>query len=205
MENKIELIGTYGSDLTHSLSAWTSTDRDLTDEKRDRIPQLLKYLADNQHETPFEKSSLHFLVTADIASHIHVIKHRIGISVNTESARYRELTKDKYYIPNDWSKEEQLLLEFWIKKSFSEYHTCIERLERKGISRKRAKESARYYLTYATQLDFDIMFNFRSFIHFQKLRNDKHAQVEIREIAKKMLELVKETNQFNESLKAFGY
>jgi thymidylate synthase ThyX len=86
MENKIELIGTYGSDLTHSLSAWTSTDRDLTDEKRDRIPQLLKYLADNQHETPFEKSSLHFLVTADIASHIHVIKHRIGISVNTESA-----------------------------------------------------------------------------------------------------------------------
>jgi flavin-dependent thymidylate synthase len=205
MENKIELIGTYGSDLTHSLSAWTSTDRDLTDEKRDRIPQLLKYLADNQHETPFEKSSLHFLVTADIASHIHVIKHRIGISVNTESARYRELTKDKYYIPNDWSKEEQLLLEFWIKKSFSEYHTCIERLERKGISRKRAKESARYYLTYATQLDFDIMFNFRSFIHFQKLRNDKHAQVEIREIAQKMLELVKETNQFNYSLKAFGY
>ena len=48
------------------------------------------------------------------------------------------------------------------------------------------------------------MFNFRSFAHFQKLRNDEHAQVEIREIAQKMLDLIKETGQFDESIKAFG-
>ncbi len=82
MNNEIQLIGTYGSDESHAMSAWTSTSRELTEEKKNRIPALLKMLAENGHETPFEKSSLHFLVTADIASHIHCLKHRIGVSIN---------------------------------------------------------------------------------------------------------------------------
>ena len=32
--NKGELIGTYGGDESHALSAWTSTSRDLTEEKK---------------------------------------------------------------------------------------------------------------------------------------------------------------------------
>ena len=72
MQNKVELIGYYGGDESHSLSAWTSTSRDLTDEKRERMPQLLHFLAKEGHHTPFEKSSLHFLVTCDTASHIHL-------------------------------------------------------------------------------------------------------------------------------------
>ena len=84
MKNKAELVGWYGSDEIHALSAWTSTSRDLDDKKRDRIPALLEMLAANGHETPFEKSSLHFLVTVDCASHIHLLKHRIGVSINGE-------------------------------------------------------------------------------------------------------------------------
>ena len=80
MKNEITLVGVYGSDHTHALSAWTSTSRELTEEKQSRIPALLKMLAENSHETPFEKSSLHFLVTSEIASHIHCLKHRIGVS-----------------------------------------------------------------------------------------------------------------------------
>lgn len=45
------------------LSAWTSTNRDLTEDKKKRLPELLKMLAEKGHHTPFEKSSLHFLVT----------------------------------------------------------------------------------------------------------------------------------------------
>ena len=44
--NKVELVGFYGSDETHALSAWTSTSRDLTEDKKSRIPQLLKMLAE---------------------------------------------------------------------------------------------------------------------------------------------------------------
>jgi thymidylate synthase ThyX len=42
-------------------------------------------------------------------------------------------------------------------------------------------------------------------MHFQGLRNSEHAQVEIKEIAQKMLELVRETGKFDLSLAAFGY
>jgi len=42
-------------------------------------------------------------------------------------------------------------------------------------------------------------------MHFQKLRNSKHAQKEISTIAKLMLEEVRKTEVFNDSLKAFKY
>lgn len=203
MKNKIELIGTYGSDEIMAMSAWTSTSRELTEEKVNRIPALLKMLADNGHETPFEKSSLHFLVTSEIASHIHAIKHRIGVSINCESARYKELKEDKYYIPEDWSQEEQKLLQEHCEQSLARYHESLARLT-PVLGRKRAKESARFYLPYATQITYDVMFNMRSFVHFQRLRNSEHAQVEIREISAEMLRLVKEKQEFQHTLTAFG-
>ena len=95
MQNTVELLGYYGSDITHAQSAWTSTVRNLSDDKLSRIDKLLNMLASAGHHTPFEKSSLHFLVCTDIASHIHILKHRIGVSVNAESARYKELDEDK--------------------------------------------------------------------------------------------------------------
>jgi len=201
-ENSVELIGYYGSDEIIALSAWTSTSRDLNDEKRGRIDKLLTMLARDGHHTPFEKSSLHFLVTSDIASHIHLLKHRIGVNINAESARYKEFTIDKFYIPYDWPENQKIELENHIKNSFERYHRCIKELEAKGVSRKRAKESARFYLPYGIQITCDVMFNWRSFAHFQKLRNDNHAQVEIRDIAQKMLTLVEETGAFPHTIQA---
>lgn len=204
-ENKVELIGIYGSDETHALSAWTSTSRDLTEDKRGRINKLLNMLAKDGHHTPFEKSSQHFLVTSEIASHIHMLKHRVGISINGESARYKELKDDKYYVPIDWDIDEQYAYIDYMEESFNKYHECLARLKEKGMSAKRAKESARFYLPYGNQITVDIMFNFRSFMHFIGLRNSEHAQLEIREIAKQMLIQVYETQQFNLSLEAFGW
>lgn len=98
--NTVELLGWYGGDQEHAMSAWTSTSRDY-ESKKDRMPRLLEMLAKDGHHTPFEKSTLHFLVDTDIATHIHLIKHRIGVSVNAESARYKELKEDKFYLPVD--------------------------------------------------------------------------------------------------------
>lgn len=184
-------------------SAWTSTSRELNDEKISRLPALLKTLAENNHGTPFEKSSLHFLVTSEIASHIHCLKHRIGVSINCESARYKELKENKFYIPIDWPKEEKEKLQKHCEDCFEKYHQTLSKLI-PILGRKRAKESARFYLPYAAQLVFDVLFNMRSFIHFQKLRNEEHAQLEIKLIAQKMLELIKETKQFPYTLEAFG-
>lgn len=217
MNNKVELLGYYGDDQIHACSAWTSTSRNLSDDKINRIPKLLSMLADAGHHTPFEKSSLHFLVDTDIASHIHLLKHRIGVSINGESARYKEIKEDKYLIPNDWEgiesnfNSEGVQNEKWtrILQDYTElgntlYHQCVKDLE-PTLGRKRAKESARFFKTYNSQIQADIMFNFRSFYHFLELRNKPDAQKEIREIAAEMLNLVKniEGNPFKHTLEAF--
>ena len=205
MDNSVELIGWYGGDTVNACSAWTSTNRELTEDKKNRIPALLKMLAENGHETPFEKSSLHFLVNTEIASHIHLLKHRIS-SLNAESARYKELKEDKSYIPKDWPLYWRQALEDYTKKGNDLYHECLTKLEEAGIDRKRAKESARFFKTYNSQIQADVQFNFRSFVNFQRLRNSEHAQVEIRDIASEMLNQVKniEGNPFQYTLAAFN-
>ncbi len=207
MNNKVELVGYYGGDESHALSAWTSTSRDLTQEKKDRMDKLLFMLASEGHHTPFEKSSLHFLVSTDIASHIHILKHRIGVSVNAESARYKELQEDNYFIPDDFPEEWSNLLEQYTNDGLDLYHECIESLTQDyNFDRKRAKESARFFRTYNTQVTADVMFNFRSFAHFLGLRNKPNAQKEIRDIAEEMLNLVRNIkgDPFVLSLKGFG-
>ena len=201
--NSVELIGHYGDDVAHALSAWTSTWRELTSERHERIGKMLKELAQNGHHTPFEKSALHFLVKCDVASHIHLLKHRIGVSVNAESARYKEFKGDYYHVPDDWPREVQQRVAHYFEQSSSLYHSLVAELA-PIFGRKRAKESARFVLPYGHQLTSDVMFNFRSFVHFYKLRAASDAQREIRDIATKMLELIRGTASFNLSLEAFG-
>lgn len=216
-KNTVELIGYYGSDEIIAGSAWTSTSRDITDEKRDRIPALIKNLWDNGHETPFEKATVHFLVDCEIASHIHLLKHRMA-SINAESARYKELKEDKMYLPLDWDIKSST---FNLSNSIIEstnwsdilkdytimgnqlYHKCLEDLT-PVLGRKRAKESARFFKTYNSKIQSDVMFNMRSFANFIKLRNSEHSQLEIREIAQQMWDLVSniEGNPFKNTLLA---
>jgi thymidylate synthase ThyX len=75
------------------------------------------------------------------------------------------------------------------------------------MDRKRAKETARFFRGYNTQIEADIMFNMRSFANFLKLRDSAHAQKEIRELAQKMIYCVKsiENQPFKHTLKAIGY
>ena len=189
MNNTVELLGYYGSDETIACSAWTSTSRELTEGKKERIPKLINMLWNSGHETPFEKGVIHFLVNTDIATHIQIIKHRVGVSVNAESARYKELKEDKYYIPDDWPKEWQHRLGVYTAAGNDLYHQCLAELE-PVLGRKRAKESARFFKTYNSQIQADIMFNMRSFANFIQLRNSEHAQKEIRGIAQQMWDLV---------------
>jgi len=210
MNNTVELLGYYGSDETIACSAWTSTSRELTKEKRDRIGGLIKYLWENEHETPFEKATVHFLVNTDIATHIHLLKHRIS-SLNAESARYKELKEDKYFLPNDWldsdvgKKHYNRLVEM-SKLTNQYYHEAVEELT-PVLGRKRAKESCRFFKMYNSQIQADVMFNMRSFANFLKLRYSEHAQKEINDVAVAMLESVKSIkgNPFKHTLIAWGY
>lgn len=242
----VKLLDYGGGDKTHSLAAWQSTYRelgvDMPKEVKGRIDlmfdylakkkkkspqQLLEYLQTNRHTSPFEHSWLMFgEMEVDIATHIQFIKHRIGVSINTESARYKEL-KDKWYLPFDWKttqpnphtgipqttsqKEGDEVLLKWLerleehsKRGHELYHKALKELT-PILGRKRAKESSRYFLGYNKILCSSLSCNFSSFMHLQNLRNSPHAQKEIQTVAKMMLEEVRKVGVFELSLRAFGY
>ena len=231
MENTVELIGWYGGDKAIARAAWTSTQADVEAKTDEQIRDLLVNKLWNNgtgkaHKTPFERGIVEFNVTCDAASHIHIIKHRHA-NVNGESARYKELKEDKYYLPEDWGKEPNLCdhgrgLPFWgfcqgqqtwlywleeyTKLGNKLYHECLADLT-PVLGRNRAKESARFFKTYNSQITLSVMMNMSCFENFLKLRLDEAAQLEIREIAAKMLELVKNIDgqPFKHTLEAWGY
>ena len=190
--------------MSHAGAACASTGKKVTPEQRVIIPGLLKFLAEHKHGTPFEHSLLSFSVQSDIATHIHCLKHRAGVSVNSESARYRELKRDAVYIPEDWPDKIHREADEYFIGALHKYHKVLDDLVEQGVDRKRAKESARFFLPYAYSLQYVMTFNFRSFVHFQNLRNAEDAQVEVRDLAKEMLRLVQEIGDFDHSLAAHG-
>lgn len=232
MNNRVELIDYMGGDKLHSLAAWASTFLDLdldmptdphmrVDEivnyilsksKRMRsIEDLLSYLAENEHESPFRMSSFVFAMTTDIATHIQKLKHAVVLEAeNAESAKYKELKEDKFYMPEDWLKC-GVIGESWyeILKEKSEhnnrlYHKCLKDL-RPILGDKRAKETARYFKMYNSQINSINKFSFAGIMLFAKKRTVDFAQEEIKHIALEMIEQVKSipNNPFKYSLKAF--
>jgi thymidylate synthase ThyX len=134
-----------------------------------------------------------------------LLKHRIGVSINGESARYKEIKEDKYIVPNDWPEEWKQKLKDHSDRGNELYHEAIKDLQ-ESLGRKRIKESARFFKGYNSQICADVMFNWRSFGHFLGLRNKPDAQKEIREIASYMLKLVEdiEGNPFKHTVAAFS-
>lgn len=208
MKNTVRLLRYAGGDESHAEAAWASTGG-MTEEKRSRMPGLIMQLgtSDPRHTVPFEHSWLQFAITCDTASHIQILKHRT-LSVNAESARYKEYKEDKYYVPVDWPDYETEPLKDWCEIAYYQYHDYVEGLNSlgTGLTRKRAKESARYFLPYAIQVNLVVSGNFHAYANFWKLRNSDQAQLEIHQIAAEMLRLVKEetNDSFRHSLDAWG-
>lgn len=223
--NTVELIGWYGGDRAIARAAWTSTQADVdkkTDEQvRDLLVNKLWNNGGKPHKTPFERGIVEFNIVCDAASQIHCIKHRLA-NINGESARYKELKDDRYLIPEDWGnilatnltgeylekhngKKWADILKIHTDISNQLYHASLLDLE-KVLGRKRAKESSRFFKTYNSQATISVMMNMSCFHNFYSLRADKVAQLEIREIAEKMLECIKniEGNPFRYTLEAFG-
>lgn len=246
MKNSVELIDYMGGDNLHSLAAWASTfaefDLDLPDnienrvdvivnhiinngKKKRSVQDLLAYLAENEHTSPFRFSSFVFACNTDIATHIQKLKHRVILEAeNGESARYKELKEDKFYLPEDWwehkvtsdvkddlhyPQEEYmdwfLALEEYTKLGNRLYHKSLEQLT-PILGRKRAKESARYFKTYNSQINTLNKVSFDGLMQFYfKRHNPEIAQVEIAELAMDMLNAVISIpgNPFKYSIKAF--
>lgn len=249
-KNKVELLDYMGSDKSHSVAAWASTffelgiempkdpkirvdqivDHIMSKSKKMRsIEGLLNYLANENHESPFRMSSFMFGMTTDIATHIQKLKHAVILEAeNAESAKYKELMEDKFYLPEDWKGIELsdsishiTDIHDWdankgsdwfnLLKEYTEfgnllYHKSLKDLE-PVLGRKRARETARFFKTYNSQINSVNKFSFAGVMTFHNKRSVEFAQDEIKQVSEDMINCIREIpgNPFELSLKAFGF
>lgn len=233
--NSVVLIDYMGSDNTHAINAWASTFLELEIElpedvksrtdiladailtkggrKRD-VPGLLKFLAEHGHTSPFRSSKFLFGMNIELASHVQLLTHTVAIEhTNAESARYKELQDDKFYLPADWLDYEEEGAywheQLWkhTRRSNKLYHTCLSQLVAAGMPKDRAKETARFFKTYNSQINVMRSLNFDGLVQiWQKRGEHTKAQREVAAIAEAMVQCVRDIpgNPFKHSLEAFG-
>lgn len=150
----------------------------------EEISRLLNKAKKLQHMSIFEHASFTFYIegVSRVTTH-QLVRHRIA-SYSQQSQRYVKI-KDEYVIPETIEKEEQRLNIYkdLINKAFEAY----EELVKLGVP----KEDARYLLPQAVESKIIVTMNARELMHFFTLRTCNSAQWEIRELAWKMLDLVK--------------
>lgn len=235
MENSVVLINYVGDDNLHALNAWASTFLELGIElpddirartdalvgaiiaqgKRKRsVDELLNYLVKNGHTSPFRGSSLIYGMTIETATHVQLLTHTVAIKhTNAESARYKELMEDKYYLPADWldygirGKAFYEALEEHTKRGNELYHGAIAALVDAGMSKQRAKETARYFKGYNSQLNAVRSMSFDGLMQLWSKRGEHSpSQREIAGVVEAMVQAVRDIpgDPFKHSLAAFG-
>ena len=137
------------------------------------------------HESIIEHASITFKVSGISRACSHqLVRHRIA-SYSQESQRYVDMREPEFVIPPSiLESDNEYALQFW--NATMDYMTDIYgRLKDMGIK----KEDARYLLPNATATTMIVTMNFRSLRNFFKVRCDKAAQWEIRELAMQMLDI----------------
>lgn len=217
---KVELQEIMGTDRSIAESAWTSSltlkSKDLkTDEDVERIVNML---ADSKHSTPFESIIFKFWIKLPIQTDRQHVTHRIA-SHNGMSGRYRTMPNEYLDVPNDvWDIIEKLDnltypnptktklpldTEYYrICEEANNFYNCavqsLKLKEKDGTINnkeyKRLREFFRGVLPQNNMTERVTIMNLRSFANYQKLRNSEHAQPEIQQVARLMLEEVKKAN-----------
>lgn len=204
-ESKVELVNFMGGDDSVALSAWVSFAGDDMSrlEDRDRVKGLINFLWRNGHTSPFEHSVFTFGVETPIFVAREFMRHRAA-SYNEMSGRYTVLPQ-KFYVPHraralqqvgkagNYQFEagtyaQQSMVEGDFERIYNEVYRAYERMLKAGI----AKEVARDILPVGTFTRFYVTMNARNLMHFLKLRTSDDALYEIREVAAKMEEILKD-------------
>jgi len=157
--------------------------------------KLLFYLFKHRHTSPFEACNITFNIKMPIFCMRQFVRHRT-FRLNEWSGRYSELG-DEFYMPEAWriqdTKNKQGSLSFddpvWhagnellAREAFESTYRIYQELLKRGV----AKELARIVLPVSLFTEIYINTDVHNLIHFLNLRQDPHAQLEMREIANAM-------------------
>jgi thymidylate synthase (FAD) len=200
----VRLVDSMGGDLSVVRAARVSYNEEWrAGEDAGSDSRLIKYLKKHKHHTPFESVTMTFDVKAPIFVFRQWHRHRTW-AYNELSARYRELPGE-FYVPanehiapqakdNKQGREadgftddlkRQIAVSIWAasESAFKTYHALL----RTGV----AKEIARMVLPVNTYSHMFGTVSLLNLMRFLALRNDAHAQYEIRVYAQAMLELAR--------------
>lgn len=155
----------------------------------EEVKGLVKKLKDVGHTSPFEHISFTFGIEGVSRALSHqLVRHRIA-SYSQKSQRYVSEEGFEYILPPR-VKEDEEAYELYIKS--------MEMLQEnyQKLMEKVPKEDARYILPNACETKLVASFNARSLMNFFMLRCCTRAQWEIRELAWRMLEKVREVSPY---------
>lgn len=193
----IELIDHLGNDNTIVSSARVSYLGKSKGEDKDK--ELIKYLMENKHTSPFEQVEFQFLVKCPIFVARQWMRHRTW-SYNEVSRRYTSDDID-YYLPEELyyqsetnkqassvplPKELSNRLINGIKVQSEGAIRGYELLLNNGVSR----EHARMVLPLNLYTSFYAKTDLHNLFHFLELRRTSHAQKEIRLYAQAIEQLI---------------
>jgi len=207
----IRVVDYMGNDESIVQAARVSYGKGTKQVNQDKA--LINYLMKHYHTTPFEMCEIKLHIKAPIFVARQWLRHRTA-SVNEYSARYSILDKE-FYVPSpenigtqsevnkqgrssELSDEENAEILEIIKNDslhcYNNYKKLLN-LDEQGnvIDENRsglARELARVNLTMNYYTQFYWKINLHNFMHFVRLRADKHAQYEIQQYAELMLDLL---------------
>lgn len=143
---------------------------------------LIEFLMKNRHGSPFEHTSITFCIKAPIFVWREFMRHRIGISYNEESGRYKQLDphffvpgeerkfiqegKPGQYIYTEGTNKQYKLLEERLETAYMHSYAVYLDLLNNGI----AREVARMCLPVGIFSSAYVTMNARSIMNFLSLR-----------------------------------
>ena len=152
---------------------------------------IIKRWVESGHESVIEHASATFRISGISRALTHqLVRHRIGFSYSQESQRYVNAENFDYVMP-DMPESMRKAEAIAMKVDFFIVMNVIKNLYTKLIAQGIPKEDARYILPNAVTTEIVVTANFRALRNFFKLRCDKKAQWEIRELANEMLKICK--------------
>ena len=160
----------------------------------------LERLLEVKHGSVLEHSVWNFIITGVSRSFTHeLVRHRAGFGYSQLSQRYVD-ESDTDFVEPDCIANDPALHKLWeetVTNTLDAYIKLVDGLEKqfeevedRTLRRKMARQAARSVLPNATETKIFVTVNSRALRHFIELRANEHADVEIRAVAIRMLELV---------------
>jgi thymidylate synthase (FAD) len=153
---------------------------------------LINLIMTSKHLSTLEHYQLTFRIICSRACMAQWTRHRVGWAYTIESQRFVNYNKEKFgkeitYIKpqnyDNWTTEQKFTL--------GEHFKISEQAYFKSIENKLKPEDARNVLNNAVKTEIVASANLRALLNFLKTRTDKHAQAEIRYLAKQLLKELK--------------